>query len=118
MDELSTIFPDNLPNPDYQAYYREVLRQINKDFHPYSMIPEPEGLLSADWIFDHLQKMVEEIVMHQQQVLGAIIYRVDLPEKQVRKSMSGKNSQEKPEELTRQILRREAQKVWIRNQYK
>ncbi|MBX7051578.1 MAG: hypothetical protein K1X54_06055 [Flavobacteriales bacterium] len=118
MDEISEILSPGLPVPDYQEYYRGVITQIRKDFHPYTSIDEPEGLISPEWIFQELSRMVHEVLTNHQSALGQIIYRVDLPEKKVRSNMMVATTGEKPEILTRMILRREAQKVWIRLQYK
>jgi hypothetical protein len=117
MDEYTEILTHGFPAPDFQNFYREVIKQIDKDFHPYAELAIPEGVITLDWIYTSLNNMVNTIVADQNSVLGAIIYRVDLPEKQVRKAMINKGIQEKPEELTRMILRREAQKVWIRHHF-
>ncbi len=62
--------------------------------------------------------MLTIIVEQKNQTLGAIIYRVDLSEKLARRTMNTSGHTERLDELTALMLKREAQKVWIRHNYR
>lgn len=117
MDELP-LFPSDMLQPDYQQLYLAVARQIEKDFYPFVAMQAPPEILTSTWLFLELERMLTEIVERQNQSLAAIVYRVDLTEKMVRRSMHSSSNSERMHELTALVLKREAQKVWIRHNYR
>jgi|GEM_PF-1077986 hypothetical protein len=115
--QLTPLFPTDDVALDYQSLYKSVAEQIRKDFHPHiemRAIPFP---LSSEWLFNEISRMLGAVIMHQNQNLGAIIYRVDLPEKTTRRTMNSSETGSRLDELAAMILKREAQKVWIRQHY-
>jgi hypothetical protein len=118
MSEELIIFPNELPIESYQSLYQKVCNQIAKDFYPYVEMSDLPEILEASWIKSELQRMLTILVRDQAGALGAVIYRVDLTEKNMRKTMNSSSTNEKLDELAAMILRREAQKVWLRHTLK
>lgn len=117
MEYPTGIFPKTGLALDYQHLYRLVYDQIEKDFHPHvTMTLRPETL-SSDWLFSEVKRLLNYIIEKQNSALGSIIYRVDLSEKMVKTTMHTTIREDKLDELAAMILRREAQKVWIRQNY-
>lgn len=112
------LFPDSALTLDYQVLYKEVAAQISKDFYPHVVMDSPPEILSSDWLFCALKKMLTEVVEKKHQALVAIVYRVDLSEKLVNNTMRQTNQMNRLDELTAMVLKREAQKVWIRRNYR
>lgn len=77
------------------------------------MAKTPE-FLTPEWIYAELERMLQEIVARGGADLGAVVYRVDLKETHVRKTMGSSSASNRIKELTSLILKREAQKVWLR----
>ncbi len=118
MSEELDIFPETGLTPDYQQLYKEVAAQLNKDFHPHVRMSTLPEILSSSWLYDEVKKMLTEIVEHKQQALGYIVYRVDLSENLVNRTLKQSDSHNKLDELTAMVLKREAQKVWTRRNYR
>jgi len=115
MADSLDIFPESGVHQDFQPLYQSVYAQVKKDFHPYIMIKEAPELLSSQWLYAEIRRMLTEVIEKQNQSLGPIIYRVDLSEKVVNRTMQSAARADKLDELTLLVLRREAQKIWIRN---
>ncbi len=94
-----------------------VVNQLSKDFHPYASLSEGHSDLNAEWIFAEIKRMLSDVIEKESHSLGYIIYRVDIPEKTMRKAIHGLSGDEKLNVLTELILKREAQKVWIRKSF-
>jgi hypothetical protein len=114
MQELPVLFPETLPAEDFQGLYRAVCDQIEKDFRPHAQMAKTPQVLTPEWIYSELERMLQEIVARGGADLGAVVYRVDLKETHVRKTMGGSSASNRIKELTSLILKREAQKVWLR----
>lgn len=111
------IFPKEVALEDYQELYRSVVNQLIKDFHPYATIENAPQELSAEWIFAEIKRMISIIIEKESSALGYIIYRVDITERTMQRTMHGLSGDEKLNALAQLILKREAQKVWIRKQF-
>jgi len=111
------IFPKEIAPENYEELYRMVVDQLSKDFHPYASLENIPQELSAEWIFEEIKRMLSIIIPRESSALGYIIYRVDITEKTMRKAMHGLAGEEKLNALAHLILKREAQKVWIRQQF-
>ncbi len=114
MNELPVLFPETLPESDYQELYRAVCHQLDKDFRPHAGLNELPKPISPEWIYAEIQRMLHEIVERGGSELGAVIYRVDLKESHVRIMMNENSITERITGLTNLIIKREAQKVWLR----
>lgn len=119
MDEYSQIFPEqhNLPNPDYQELYKAVLDQVIKDFHPFQLTKDIPTLLHSDFIRIYIAELISEILKTGPSQLSQILYRIDISEKNIKSIPKSLTENERYEVLTDMILRREAQKVWIRKKF-
>jgi hypothetical protein len=108
MNEIQ-LFESPLPHLSYAALYQATWDQIIKDFShfclPYEIAqpPHPESML--DGIVHMLESLQGDTLK-----LNSLFYRVDLSEK---KQIPNGNMHA----LAMMILRREAQKVWIRSHY-
>jgi hypothetical protein len=114
MNELTVLFPETLPDKDYQDLYRAVCVQLDKDFMPHARLKAITDNISPDWIYNEIHRMLQEIISRGGSELGAVVYRVDLKETLVRKTMHESTSSDRINELANMILKREAQKVWLR----
>lgn len=117
LDNALIIFPKDVTPNDFEELYALVVKQLAKDFHPYAELSEQPTLLTAEWIFEQTQRMISQVIQKENHALGYIIYRVDIPEKTMQKAMLGLAGDEKLNALTQLVLKREAQKVWIRKRY-
>lgn len=111
-----TIFPDHsLPSQDYQKLYTAVYLQLSKDFQPFAKIDEKPELLTAEWLFSATKRMLEYILSEQPSSFGQIIYRIDVSENKARRLMY--QSEGSIDVLAEEVVRREAQKVWLRHTF-
>lgn len=117
MKNSLTIFPKEVTDKEFAELYEMVVKQLAKDFHPYSTLDSMPQELSAEWIYSEIKRMLSHIVTHENQALGYIIYRVDIPQKTIQSNISNLSGDKKLEKLAELILKREAQKVWIRKNY-
>jgi len=117
MDYSLIIFPKEVNPDDFEELYELVIKQLSKDFHPYASLNEVPSDLNAEWIFSEIKRMLSYVIEKENHSLGYIIYRVDIAEKTMRKTMLGLAGDEKLNALTELILKREAQKVWIRKKF-
>jgi hypothetical protein len=114
MNEIAPLFPLAKAGTDLQELYAAVCKQIRKDFHPHVEMAFPEGSLSAEWLLAEIRRMLGEILQQGGSNLGTVIYRVDLKESTTRAAMNNSSTDNRLAELSMLILRREAQKVWLR----
>lgn len=113
------IFPEEavIPIADFKLWFHQVYLQLKKDFHPHIAISESPESLNAEWLFEEVMRMLNEVAQHRNQSLAGIINRVDLSEFQMKKFTYSHHEKDKLHALAKMILRREALKVWIRNNY-
>lgn len=102
------LFPGQLPSVDYQLLYSETWDQIEKDFHPYISLGFKPETLHPGALFEKVQTLLNQLLSDRPSELEAILYRVDLKESQKTSST---------EQLAYFIVRREAQKVWLRKSF-
>ena len=92
--------------------YRDVYLQLEKDFYPYAKPSPPEDFLTPEWLFGQVQTMLKDILQEQSSALGPLLYRIDISEKKAREATS--EGRLDADALAWAILRRTAQKVWLR----
>jgi hypothetical protein len=112
--------------PDISKYInrldiiRQVSEQVIKDFEMFGLEIKFSGnAYSAyeelfDQVYPHLEKLLN---FNQSKFLG-ILYRIDLSEGQVQKAVRENSSEPFPAIITDLILRRELQKVVLREHFK
>lgn len=114
MNEIVPLFPSGLTGTELQEMYAAVCTQIRKDFHPHAEMGSPESILTPEWLLTEIRRMLSELLQQGGSNLGTVIYRVDLKESTTRTAMTNSSTDNRLAELSMMILRREAQKVWLR----
>ncbi|HEV7230469.1 MAG TPA: hypothetical protein VGO45_04010 [Bacteroidia bacterium] len=117
MNEL--IFDD--PNyPERPEIIRQVAAQVIKDFEMFGLTIVFNGdmLNVYSELFDQVSKQLEDLIKKDQQRFISILYRIDLSEQQVKKALSDNPSRSFSAVLTDLILKRELQKVILRNRFR
>jgi hypothetical protein len=97
--------------------YHKVKEQIDKDFHPYGRMTKAPKLLSSDWLFAELKSLIQRVIQQRPTDWTAVLYRIDITEHTLQRELIGLSGDEKWNQLTLLILKREAKKVWIRQQF-
>jgi hypothetical protein len=99
---------------------RATADQIIKDFEMFGMEIKFSGNA-----YNAYQELFEQIEPHIKKLIGTnrskfmgILYRIDLNDEQVKKAVDGNSSEPFSEIITDLIIKRELQKVVIRNHYK
>ncbi len=119
MESSLILFPEGEALQDnYQILYREVFLQIKKDFHPHANAGDAPDLITPQWLYNKVHELLTEVLSKQASALGAIVYRVDLPEKSTKKNLEFSEEHEQIPNLSMMILRREAQKIWLRRKFR
>lgn len=112
-DEV-TLFTENLPGISHTELYELTFLQIQKDFIPYIEISKPEENLSSSVLFKVVLDAVSKLVSEQPQSLVSVLYRIDLHESRLRREQQNIGPEEMVSFISEKILRKEAQKVWLR----
>lgn len=120
MDDFNGLFSGEMTiHPEqFAEMYTAVYEQLKKDFHPYSTLHEAPPSLSSQWLFDEVARLLSDLLRNHPSSLQPFLYRVDISESQMRRAMQTSSPDTKLDQLTWMILRREAQKVWIRKHLK
>ncbi len=116
MKEQLIPFADQLPVEQHTRFMRKLAEQLAKDLHPMFDKEIPENP-APDWILSQLYSSVERLIVERGNSLGAVMYRIDLPEKKINALMAGTHPDERIRVLSNEILEREAKKVWMRLHY-
>lgn len=111
MSELAEIF-SHLPAADHGPLYAAVVKQLQKDFHPYAEGVSTPEYLNSDSVKDYALALLSHLLNEHPTALGAVLYRVDLGEKSAR---TAAHDAQGTHALALAILKREAQKVWLRH---
>ena len=117
MEEDIILFP-GMPARHFGAMYAKVWEQIRKDFTPYTEAGEAPDQLGADDLRRLIERLLNAVIKMDGNPMDAILYRIDLNERQMREMRSSGKTSESLHVLCEAILRREAQKVWIREQWR
>lgn len=117
MENSPILFPEQTLALDYQALYHKVKEQIDKDFHPFGTLTKAPKQISSEWLFTELKNLIQRVIQQHPTGWTAVLYRIDITENKLQSELIGLSSDEKWIQLTLLILKREAQKVWIRQQF-
>jgi hypothetical protein len=98
----------------------ETADQIIKDFGMFGLIVKFSGSRANayDELFGQIQPHIEKSMNENYQKFMNILYRIDISEIQLKKKLSENTSESTSEVITELIIKRELQKVVIRNYYK
>ncbi|MFZ4785963.1 MAG: hypothetical protein ACOYLH_10830 [Flavobacteriales bacterium] len=117
MDDSLIIFPENAPEIDYQELYRETFLQLKKDFNPFLDCGDLPSILNGQILYNLTLDWIKVIITEQPSHLGAILYRIDIQERKAKTELHQAIQGDSAETLARMILKREAQKVWLRKTF-
>lgn len=117
MDDSLIIFPENSPDINYQDLYRETFFQLKKDFNPYLDCGELPTELNGQILYGLTLDWVKIILTEQPSHLGTILYRIDIQERKAKIELHQAMQRDSAETLAQMILKREAQKVWLRKTF-
>lgn len=94
--------------------------QIIKDFEMFGMEIKFSGNAynAYEELFDQIEPQVKKLIDSNQSKFMGILYRIDLNDEQVKKAVKENSSEPFSFIITDLIIKRELQKVVIRNHYK
>lgn len=94
--------------------------QIIKDFEMFGMEIKFSGnpYNAYEELFDQIEPQIKKLIDSNRSKFLGILYRIDLNDEQVKKAVNENSSEPFSEIITDLIIKRELQKVVIRNHYK
>jgi hypothetical protein len=114
LEEGITLFDQSLPGISHAELYELTFLQIQKDFIPYVQVERPSELLDAETLYLLVKSTISQVLTQQPQNFVPILYRIDLSEKDIKKDQRNISPAEMVSFISQKILRKEAQKVWLR----
>jgi len=103
-----------LAKAEAQGLQEELVRQLNKDMSMSGVEASIEEGLEAEEIVSRLKNILKELIRDDFQGYLNLLYRVDVPQSRMVASPETDFTQY-VERSTYELLKREWQKVWIRN---
>jgi hypothetical protein len=114
LEEGLTLFDQNLPGISHAELFELTFLQIQKDFIPYVQVERPEQTLDGETLYLLVKNTITQVLSEQPQNFVPILYRIDLSEKDIKKDQRNISPAEMVSFISQKILRKEAQKVWLR----
>lgn len=114
MKESLILFTNNLPGISHKELYELTFLQIQKDFVPYIEIAKPTESLSSAVLYNIVFEAVSKLITEQPNALASVLYRIDLHESRLRREQQNISAEQMVSFISEKILRKEAQKVWLR----
>ena len=98
---------------------RETAKQIERDFGiaDLDLVISGNELLAFDELISQLCPIIHRLFKDDRKSLQAILYRVDLPEKEYRKALKSNDDEGTDQVLSKLIIQREFQKVLTRKYF-
>ncbi|MDT0553167.1 hypothetical protein [Urechidicola vernalis] len=110
-EEKSLQFLDKIKTDNL---YPKLLEQLNKDFR-FSGIPdEIESTVKANELQNRLITIIYNLINRNFADYLNLLYRIDISESEIKK-LDGSDIEKLSVQVSKQILKRECQKVWLRN---
>lgn len=99
---------------------KETADQIIKDFDMFGMEVKFSGNAynAYEELFEQIEPHIDQLISSNRAKFMGILYRIDLSDVQIKKAVENNSSEPFPAIVTDLIIRRELQKVVIRNHYK
>jgi hypothetical protein len=99
---------------------KDTADQIIKDFDMFGMEIKFSGnaFNAYEELFDQMEPHIKKLIDSNQQKFLGILYRIDLSDEQIKKAVHGNSTEPFSMIVTDLIIKRELQKVVIRNHYK
>ncbi|MBX7096006.1 MAG: hypothetical protein K1X56_14895 [Flavobacteriales bacterium] len=113
MNDLPRSLFELVPSGSDQQIVEETARQLIKDFAEFSFEINFTGTKGTPYqeLFEQVLPVIELMLKNNMEMFHAMMYRIDVNEKQIREAMQRSSSQTFPEIVTDLILRREMMKV-------
>ncbi len=99
---------------------KETANQLIKDFDMFGMEIKFSGNAynAYDELFEQIEPHINKFINSNQQKFLSILYRIDLSDDQIKKAVAENSSEPFSAIVSDLIIKRELQKVVIRNHYK
>jgi hypothetical protein len=99
---------------------KDTASQIIKDFDMFGMEVKFSGnaFNAYEELFEQVEPHISKLISSNHQKFLGILYRIDLNEEQIKKAVHENSSESFSAIVTDLIIKRELQKVVIRNHYK
>lgn len=119
MKEIANWHQPELSLDQNRELLQATLKQIKKDFIQNGLELQLEEIQLEDYdaLLHTLEEMLSWLLERDEQRLLQLLYRIDLGEEKLKKSMLENEQESLASLLAKLIIKREAQKVLIRNHY-
>lgn len=99
---------------------KDTANQIIKDFDMFGMEIKfsGSGYNAYEELFEQIEPHIKKLIDSNHSKFMGILYRIDLNDDQIKKAITQNSSESFSEIVTDLIIKRELQKVVIRNHYK
>jgi len=113
-------FSDLTPYFNRLDLIKDTANQIIKDFDMFGMEIKFSGNAynAYEELFEKIEPHIKNLIDTNQQKFMGILYRIDVSDVQIKKAVSENSSESFSAIVTDLIIKRELQKVVIRNHYK
>ncbi len=113
-------FNDLTPYFNKLDIIKDTAAQIIKDFEMFGMEVKFSGNAynAYEELFDQIEPHIKKMVDSNRQKFLGILYRIDLSDEQIKKAVNSNSTEPFSVIVTDLIIKRELQKVVIRNHYK
>lgn len=110
---INYFLPQKIPNHLSASFFMAVKEQLEKDF---TFFNEEIAVIdiSSEEIISFLSKTLERLMAENPETLKNILYRIDLSEVKTKQEISLSDTKNHYELLARQIIEREAKKVYFK----
>ncbi|OIQ39635.1 MAG: hypothetical protein BM563_03885 [Bacteroidetes bacterium MedPE-SWsnd-G1] len=110
-EETSLQFIDKIASDNL---YPNLLEQLNKDFRFLGIPDEIESTVKANELQNRLITIIYNLINRNFADYLNLLYRIDISESEIKK-MDGSDIEKLAVQVSTLILKRECQKVWLRN---
>lgn len=102
-----------------ESFIKDTIDQINKDLD-FAGIIQIKNILEKtyDKLVDELYPMIDHLSQKNPQLMFQLLYRVDISENKIKKTLEQNSNVDYIMLLTEMIIYREAQKVYLRSLFK
>lgn len=99
---------------------KDTANQVIKDFDMFGLEIKFSGSSynAYEELFEQIQPYIEKLISTNMHKFMGILYRIDLSEEQIKKAVNENQSESFSVIITDLVIKRELQKVVIRQQYK
>ena len=113
-------FTDLSPYINKPELIQETADQIIKDFEMFELEVKFSGNAYNAYqeLYEQIEPHINELIHGNQQKFMSILYRIDVSEQQIKKAVNDNYTEPFSSIVTDLIIKRELQKVVIRNHYK